>query len=139
MDDLEFGTSIVSTAYGAYLDHAYAQNLANHLLCTFVANLKINAIYALYPESFCDKNLAIRKVFAFCDSERTMNGKYDFFTTRDFPPHHACFPKMRGLFVYPHCTYSAILSSRVRGGLSTKADPFLWDIRMAANDCDICH
>ena len=25
---LKFGTSIVSTAYGAYLDHAYAQNLA---------------------------------------------------------------------------------------------------------------
>ena len=24
----KFGTSIVSTAYGAYLDHAYAQNLA---------------------------------------------------------------------------------------------------------------
>ena len=36
-----------------------------HLLCAFVANLKIDA---LYPESFCDKNLAIRKVFAFCDS-----------------------------------------------------------------------
>ena len=34
----------------------------------FVANLKIDAIYAFYPESFCDKNLAIRKVFAFCDS-----------------------------------------------------------------------
>ena len=42
--------------------------LQNHLLCAFVANLKIDAIYALYPESFCDKNLAIRKVFAFCDS-----------------------------------------------------------------------
>ena len=27
------------------------------------------AIYALYPESFCDENLAIRKVFAFCDSD----------------------------------------------------------------------
>ena len=51
------------------MDHAYAQNLANHLLCAFVANLKINAIYALYPESFCDENLAIRKVFAFCDSD----------------------------------------------------------------------
>ena len=44
--------------------------LQNHLLCAFVANLKIGAIYALYPESFCDKNLAIRKVFAFCDSEK---------------------------------------------------------------------
>ena len=65
----KFGTSIVSTAYGAYLDHAYAKNLANHLLCAFVANLKINAIYALYPESFCDKNLAIQKVFVFSDSE----------------------------------------------------------------------
>ena len=42
--------------------------LQNHLLCAFVANLKIGAIYALYLESFCDKNLAIRKVFAFCDS-----------------------------------------------------------------------
>ena len=42
--------------------------LQNHLLCAFVANLKIGAIYALYPESFCDKNLAIWKVFAFCDS-----------------------------------------------------------------------
>ena len=42
--------------------------LQNHLLCTFVANLKIDAIYALYTESFCDKNLVIRKVFAFCDS-----------------------------------------------------------------------
>ena len=42
--------------------------LQNHLLCAFVVNLKIGAIYALYPESFCDKNLAIRKDFAFCDS-----------------------------------------------------------------------
>ena len=42
--------------------------LQNHLLCAFVANLKIGTIYALYPEGFCDKNLAIRKVFAFCDS-----------------------------------------------------------------------
>ena len=43
--------------------------LQNHLLYAFVANLKMVAIYALYPESFCDKNLAIRKVFAFFDSE----------------------------------------------------------------------
>ena len=42
--------------------------LQNHLLCAFVANLKIGAIYALYPESFCEKDLAIRKVFAFCES-----------------------------------------------------------------------
>ena len=42
--------------------------LQAHLLRAFVANSKIDAIYALYPESFCDKNLAIRKVFAFSDS-----------------------------------------------------------------------
>ena len=42
--------------------------LQTHLLRTFVANLKIDAIYALYPESFCSKDLAIRKVFAFSDS-----------------------------------------------------------------------
>ena len=41
--------------------------LQTHLLWAFVANLKIDAIYALYPESFCDPNLAIRKVFAFSD------------------------------------------------------------------------
>ena len=44
--------------------------LQAHLLRAFVANLKIDAIYALYPESFCDKNLAVRKVFAFSDSDR---------------------------------------------------------------------
>ena len=43
--------------------------LQTHLLCALVANLKIDAIYALYPESFCDPNLAIRKVFAFSDSD----------------------------------------------------------------------
>ena len=42
--------------------------LQAHLLRAFVANLKIDAIYALYPESFCDKNLAVRKIFAFSDS-----------------------------------------------------------------------
>ena len=42
--------------------------LQSHLLRAFVVNLKIDTIYALYPESFCDKNLAIWKVFAFCDS-----------------------------------------------------------------------
>ena len=42
--------------------------LQAHLLRAFVANLKIDAIYALYSESFCDKNLAVRKVFALSDS-----------------------------------------------------------------------
>ena len=40
--------------------------LQNHLLCAFVANLKICAIF------FCDKNIAIRKVFAFCDSAQAI-------------------------------------------------------------------
>ena len=31
--------------------------------------MKIDAIYAFYPESSCNKNLAIRKVFVFSDSE----------------------------------------------------------------------
>ena len=44
--------------------------LQTHLLCAFVADMKIDTIYALHPESFCNKNLAIRKVFAFCDSAR---------------------------------------------------------------------
>ena len=42
--------------------------LQTHLLRAFVANLKIYAIYTLYPENFCDKNLAVRKVFPFSDS-----------------------------------------------------------------------
>ena len=42
--------------------------LQTHLLRTFVANSKNDAVYALYPESFCDKNLAILKVFVFSDS-----------------------------------------------------------------------
>ena len=42
--------------------------MQTHSLRNCVAKLKTDAIYALYPESFCDKNLAIRKVFAFCDS-----------------------------------------------------------------------
>ena len=46
--------------------------LQAHLLRAFVANLKIDAIYAFYPERFCDKNLAIRKVFAFSDSGKRM-------------------------------------------------------------------
>ena len=42
--------------------------LQAHLLRAFVANSKIDATYVLYPESFCDKNLVVRKVFAFYDS-----------------------------------------------------------------------
>ena len=60
--------SLINVPYGAYLDHCYAWNLQTHFLRVFVANLKNDAIYGFYPESFCDKNLAIRKVFAFSDS-----------------------------------------------------------------------
>lgn len=38
---------------------------------TFRRESKSVAIYTLYPESFCVKNLAIRKVFAFSDSGST--------------------------------------------------------------------
>ena len=38
--------------------------LQTQLLSAIVANLKIDTIYALYPESFCDKNLAVRKNFS---------------------------------------------------------------------------
>ena len=55
----------VSRQSGKFLDNLMHKILQNHLLCAFVANLKIDA---LYPESFCGKNLAIPKVFAFCDS-----------------------------------------------------------------------
>ena len=51
--------------------------LQAHLLWAFVANSKIDVIYALYPESFCGKNLTIRKVFAFCDSDRTLHWLVD--------------------------------------------------------------
>ena len=50
--------------------------LQNHLLWAFVADLKIDAIYALHLESFCDKNLAIHKVFAFCDSAGASRGSH---------------------------------------------------------------
>ena len=48
-----------------YIEQIWTMLMHKILQNAFVANLKIDA---LYPESFCDKNLAIRKVFAFCDS-----------------------------------------------------------------------
>ena len=62
----------MNAPYGAYLDHGYASNLQTHFLRIFVANMKIDAIYAFYPESSCNKNLAIRKVFVFYDSAKDM-------------------------------------------------------------------
>ena len=52
----------------AYLDHAYAQNLAKTPFLRICRKFENRRDLAFYPESFCDKNLAIRKVFAFCDS-----------------------------------------------------------------------
>ena len=49
--------------------------LQAHLLCAFVAILKIDAIYVLYPDSFWDKNIAVRKVFAFSDFETLPNAQ----------------------------------------------------------------
>ena len=64
------------TPHEACLDHSYLmlKLLQAHLLRPFVANLKTNAIYARYPGSFCDTNLAIQKVFVFSDSGESMNG-----------------------------------------------------------------
>ena len=41
------------------------KNLGFTRICREIVNV---AIYALYPESFCGKDLAVRKVFAFSDS-----------------------------------------------------------------------
>ena len=52
----------------AYLDHAHAQNLAKTpfmRICREVENCRDLRTLS----SFCDKDLAIRKVFAFCDSD----------------------------------------------------------------------
>ena len=59
----KFGTSIVSTAYGAYLDHAFAQNLAKtpfmRICCEFENWSDLRALSekflrqkSCYPESF---------------------------------------------------------------------------------------
>ena len=76
--------------------------LQNHLLCAFVANLKIDAIYALYPESFCYKNLAIRKVFAFCDSDKNMMNRTPKTSRR--PPMNSSDRK-RGGGPTPNCKF----------------------------------
>ena len=61
-----------------------------HLLRTFIANLKIDAIYALYPESLSDKYLAVRKVFAFSDSDPSGGTSGIFMGSRfDLSPTHS--------------------------------------------------
>ena len=44
----------------------------------FCCESKSVAIYALCPESFCMKNLAIQKVFAFSDSDVTGHKRQEF-------------------------------------------------------------
>ena len=65
--------SLINAPYGEYLDHGYAKNLQTHFLCIFVANIKVDAIYAFYPESSCNKSLANRKVFVFSDSANLLS------------------------------------------------------------------
>ena len=60
------------------------------LLRAFVANLKIDAIYALYPESFCDKNLAIWKFSAFCDSAQAKQFEENEKLRQNVPRLHFC-------------------------------------------------
>ena len=67
-----------------------------HLLRTFVANLKIDAISALNPESLSDKYLAVRKVFAFSDSA------YDDGTN----DHHQYIEIYIRMYDHPHHMYS---------------------------------
>ena len=90
----------MSALSGKFPEHIWTmlmhKILQTHLLRAFVANLKIGAIYALYPESFCDKNLATRKVFA---TKILLSGKFTLFLT---------LPKMgrtsRKYSVYNYCT-----------------------------------
>ena len=73
-----------------------------------------------------------------------MNGKYDFFTTRVSPRMMLVFPRsadclfIRTALTQQFCPVGSGWGGGGRG-LSTKADPFLWNIRMATNDCRICH
>ena len=68
IDDLT--VSPINVPCGAYIwTILMLKILQAHLLRAFVANSIIDGIYALYPESFCNKNLAVRKVFAFSDSD----------------------------------------------------------------------
>ena len=64
--------------------------LQAHLLQAFVANLKIDAIYALYPEIFGDIYLAVQEVFAFSDyaSKGTCQKRFSglFCPLRGYPP-----------------------------------------------------
>ena len=74
-----------------------------NLLYAFVSNLKIVAIYALYPESFCDKNLAVRKVFAFSDSAE-----------------HMCLPKTI-CYLFRCCEETSVIQSQVLWGFTLQS------------------
>ena len=53
----------------AYLDHAYAQNLAKPPLMRICREFENWRDLCALSGKFLRQNLAIRKVFAFCDSE----------------------------------------------------------------------
>ena len=98
--------------------------LQNHLLCAFVADLKIDANYVLYLESFCDKNLAIRKVFAFCDSVGALHW------SRILRSWHQ-------LWSFVGCNFCAI-SELVRPQPCTRVTGTLW-LRLHNGRGDECH
>ena len=52
--------------------------ICNHTFYAELLRIKNDLIYAFYSESFCDKNLAIRKVFAFSDSDFVPGALPDF-------------------------------------------------------------
>ena len=56
-----------------HMEHIWTMVMLKICKHTFFGYLKIDAIYAFYPDSFCDKNLAIRKVFVFSDSDHRCN------------------------------------------------------------------
>ena len=79
--DLENFRTILNVSNLGHLLHALPMEhiwtmlmhkiLQNHLLCEFE-----NWCDSLYPESFCDKNLANRKVFAFFDTGHHGHGQW---------------------------------------------------------------
>ena len=51
-----------------YLDNLESFRMILKVPAKLLTPLKIDAIYAFYPKSVCDKNLAPRKLFVFSDS-----------------------------------------------------------------------
>ena len=88
--------------------------MQTHFLRVFVANLKNDAIYAFYPESFCDNNLAIRKVFAFSDSACTVHiHSMTFYGSKEILPDEGIedAPEQHNPQVTLHCNFSVVCFS----------------------------